>query len=401
MRYSLQFLVFVSLMMVFAACGKSDKADKSALKQKKTALEKLLQEQKELDAKVAKLQAEIAALDPGESAQNAKLVDIDTIRETSFRHYIDLRGKVDAEDISYISPRLGPGQVKAIYVKQGESVRKGQLLLKLDDALIRQQVTAATQQLQGIRTQLAFAKTVYDRQQNLWKQGIGTEVQLINARTNMEALDNQLKAATEQVKVAQEQLNATSVYSDVDGIADVVNVKVGEMFMGATQLGPQIKIVNTSRPKIVINIPENYAAKMKTGAQVQVFIPDINKTFTSTISLISQSIDPVQRGFIVEAKLPRDAALKPNQTAVVKILDYSSDKSLVIPVNAVQSDESGKYVFILEQLGKQLKAKRAMVTLGEVYGDSAEVKSGLRSGQQMVTEGYQSIYEGQQVTIQP
>lgn len=390
-------LVPITILLMMGSCDKSGKQDASGGSAKQI-LDKLKSERAKLDAEIEKLQAELDAQNPDAAAAKARLVDLATVNAIDFRHYIDLRGTVDAEDISYISPRLGPGQVKQVLVKQGQQVRKGQLLLKLDDAVVRQQVTAATQQLQGIKTQLGLAKTLYERQKNLWDQGIGTEVQLISARTNMESLENQLKSSTEQVKVAQEQLKALNIYSDVDGIADIVNINVGETFMGMTQAGPQIKIVNIQSPKVVISIPENYVSKLKKGIPVEVFIPDAGKKFSTTISVISQSIDPIQRGFIAEAKLPRDAALKPNQVAVVQIMDYSASKAIVVPINTVQTDESGKYVFVAETVGQQLRAAKRAVKLGEVYRDSTEVLAGLSAGEQLVVLGYQNLYKGQVIS---
>jgi RND family efflux transporter MFP subunit len=391
---------YTLLITLAAACGKSKKEEAAGFNDLKVKLEKLKAERSKIDGEIAGIENQLEKLNPGSAEVKAKLVTMDTVRATAFRHYIDLRGLVDADNISYISPRMGPAQVKEVYVRQGQMVRKGQVLLRLDDAILRQQVTAAKQQMQGIRTQLSFARTIYERQKNLWDQGIGTEVQLINARTNMESLENQLKASGEQVKVAEEQLRASIVASDVDGIADIVNVKVGEIFSGMGPLGPQIKIVNISNPKVLINVPENYAGRVSKGTQVEIFIPDAAKTFVSRISLISQSIDPLQRGFIAEVRIPGDAALKPNQNAIVKILDNSAENAVVIPLNAVQSDETGKYVFIAKENDRGVFAQRITVTPGEVYGDSIEIKTGLSAGTRLITEGYQNLYEGQQLADQ-
>jgi RND family efflux transporter MFP subunit len=292
-----------------------------------------------------------------------------------------------------------PGQVKAVFVKQGQFVKKGQLLLKLDDAIVQQQVTAARQQLEGIKTQLGFAKNLYNRQKNLWEQGIGTEVQLITARTNVESLENQLKSAGEQVQVAVEQSKTANVYSDVNGVADIVNIRVGETFQGMTQAGPQIKIVNTSSLKVVTNVPENYLTRLHKGSVVEISIPDANKKITSSLSVISQAIDILQRGFVAEAKIPADPALKPNQTAIMRILDYAAANAVVIPVNIVQSDETGKYVYLLTKSNGKSIVKKQTVLIGEVYGDNVEIKAGLKGGEELITEGYQALYEGQVVSI--
>lgn len=389
---------------VLLSCGGSKKEGDAALNDKKAALEKLKAEKTKTEADIKKLQEEVAKLDTNAAnAAKIKLVTTAPVTTQNFQHYIDLMGKVDADNISYISPRMGPAQVKAVYVKQGQFVKKGQLLLKLDDAIMRQNITAAKQQLEGIKTQLSFAKNIYQRQKNLWDQGIGTEVQLITAKTNVTGYENQLAAAGEQIKTLQEQLNTANVYSDVSGVADEVNIRVGETFTGMAQAGnsavPQIKIVNTSSLKVVTNVPENYLTRIRKGSPVMINVPDAGKKINSTISLISQSIDPLQRGFIAEAKIPYDASLKPSQSAVVKILDYSAANAVVIPVNVVQSDETGKYVYVLTKSSNgKTTAHRITVLLGEAYGETVEIKSGLKAGDQLVTEGFQNLYEGQLIT---
>ena len=400
MKKITQIVIAASAMFIIASCGSSKKEGTALINDKKAAIEKLKAERTKNDEEIKKLQAELEKLDSNSAnASKIKLVATATVTTQDFKHYIDLQGKVDAENISYISPRMGPAQVKAVYVQQGQYVKKGQLLLKLDDAIMRQSVTAAKQQLEGIKTQLSFAKNIYQRQQNLWKEGIGTEVQLITAKTNVNSLENQLAAGGEQVKTLQEQLNTANVYSDVNGIADIVNIRVGETFSGMGATGPQIKIVNTSSLKVVTNVPENYLTRIHKGSPVEITIPDANKKVSTTISLISQSIDPLQRGFIAEAKIPADAALKPSQSAIVKILDYAVAGAIVIPVNVVQSDETGKYVYVLikSSNGKAI-AHRVVVTIGEVYGVDVEIKGGIKAGDQLVTEGFQNLYEGQLIS---
>lgn len=397
MKKITQIAIVTTLVILIASCNDSRKEGSALINDKKAALEKLKAEKSKKDDEINKLQAELEKLDSNTAiASKIKLVAAAPVTVQDFKHYIDLQGHVDAENISYISPRGMGGQVNAVYVQQGQLVKKGQLLLKLDDAIVQQQVTAARQQLEGIKTQLAFAKNLYQRQKNLWDQGIGTEVQLITSKTNVEGLENQLKSAGEQVQVAVEQQKTSSVYSDVTGVADIVNIKVGEIFQGMTAMGPQIKIVNTSKLKVVSNIPENYLTRVHKGSVVEISIPDANKKITSAISLISQSIDITNRGFVAEAKIATDPALKPNQSAILRILDYSAPNAVVIPVNTVQSDETSKYVYLLVKLanGKTV-AKKQAISIGEVYGSIVEIKTGLKAGDQLITEGYQNLYDGQ------
>lgn len=390
-------LMFVVLL---TACGGSKKEDNAILTEKKLKLEELKKKVAEINGDMKKLEGEIANLDTSVKKEDiAKLITVAPIVTQDFTHYIDLSGHIDADNISYISPRMGPGQVKAIFIKKGDFVKKGQLLLRLDDAVIKQSIVAAKQSVETLKTQLNFAKDIYNRQNNLWKQGIGTEVQVLSNKNNVETLEKQLIAAESNIKTVQEQANAANVYSDVDGIAEDVNVRVGEIFMGATAMGAQIKIVNTSSLKVVTEVPENYAAKVRVGSRALVIVPELNKNYNTIISLSGKIINPNNRSFSVEAKLPYDGILRPNQITQVKIQDYNSPNAIAIPVNTVGTDDKGKYVFVAVKEGNKLVARKKQISVGELSGELIEVKNGLTVGEQLITDGYQNIYDGQLLKV--
>ena len=392
-------LFFASALVVaMAACGNSKKEGSDGLTEKKELLVKLKKDYVQSGLDIKQLETDIAKLDTSAAkADMAKLVVIDTIRSQRFTHYIDLQGKVDAENVSYVTPRGMGGQVRALYVKVGDNVRKGQVLLKLDDAIVRQNVVAARQGMAATRTQLELAKSLYQRQKNLWDQNIGTEVQVLQARTNVEALENNLKTQFENVKAAQEQLATATVISNVNGVAEEVNIHVGETFTGAPTQG--IKIVNNSVLKVVTTIPENYLGRVTKGTPVIISIPDLNKSFPSTIYLISQTINASSSGFIAQAKLPSGKDVKPNLTAIVRIQDYIKENALTIPVNTLQTDETGKFVYVAVKEKNGLVARKKNIQVGEFYNNQLEVKSGLEAGDLVVTEGYQNLYDGQLLNV--
>jgi len=392
-------LIPIGLVILFTAfissCGDSNK---NSLQDKKAQLEKLKGEKEKLDTKIADLQKDIAKLDTGASATvKPKLVALSTVGKGDFKHYLELQGSVDAKNISYITPTGQGGQIKAIYVKQGDKVHKGELILRLDNSVAEQNVAAVKQQMGSVKAQLDLAKSVYDRQSNLWAQHIGTEVQLLQAKTNVETLQNQLKAIQAQVKTAQEQANQANVYSNVNGTVDDITAHVGETFNGNPLTGGYIKIVNESDLKITVTVPENYAGKVAKGSKVIVQVPDINKTFDSEISFISQAIGTTTRGFTAEIKVPAGMNLRPNQIALVKILDYSAPNSIAIPVNTLQTGENGKYVLVAGKEGNERVAQKRDVTIGQLSGDSIEVKSGLQPGDQLITDGFQGLFDGQPI----
>lgn len=392
-------LVLTAALLV--SCGGGAKDDKGKAGDMKAKLEKLKKQRNDLDADIRKLEESIAKADPGSVQQVRKLVSVDTVRAGDFSHFIELQGKIDAEGMAYVAPKGPGGLVKAVYVKTGQRVSKGQLVLKLDDAVARQSVIAAQQQTGQLKARLAQAQTVYERYENLWKQNIGAEIQVINAKADVDALAAQLKAAQAQVAMAQEQANMSNVYAEISGVVDEVNVKVGEFFSPQSAASPHagIRIVNLSNLKIVTNVPENYAASVKKGDKVEVVVPETGKpAFSSVISVVGASIDPTTRSFTAEAKLPTDPVLKPNQTATMKILDYEAKGAITVPVNVVQSDEKNKYVFVMERSGDKTVARKKIVTVGYAYNGNIEIRSGLSGGDVIVTEGYQSLYEGQSIT---
>jgi membrane fusion protein, multidrug efflux system len=399
MKKLLNLSLIVFFTAIISSCGNSGKQKNESLGDKKAELQKLKTQKEKLDEQVATLEKDIAKLDTSAAvAAKPKLVALTTVKTEDFKHYLDLQGSVDAKNISYITPSGQGGQIKAIYVKQGDKVHKGQLILKLDDAIARENVNAVKQQLGSVQAQLDLAKSVYQRQSNLWAQHIGTEVQLLQAKTNVETLQNQLKAIQAQVSTAQEQANQSNVYSNVNGTVDDITAHVGETFNGNPLTGGYIKIVNDTDLKITVTVPENYSGQVKKGTKVIVKILDINKTFDSEISFISQAIGATTRGFTAEIKVPKGMNLRPNQIAQVSILDYSAPNSIAIPVNTLQTGENGKFVLVAAKEGDKMVAKKRDVVIGQLYGDNIEVKSGLQPGDQLITDGFQGLFDGQPIT---
>jgi RND family efflux transporter MFP subunit len=195
--------------------------------------------------------------------------------------------------------------------------------------------------------------------------------------------------------MAQEQLNTTNVVSEISGTVNIMNVKVGEFFNG----GQQIQVVNNSDLKLTVNVPENYADRVKMGAGLVAKLPESNnETISTKVSVVGKVIDPVTRSFYVEGKIPSDKKLRANQIASIRIQDYSNANAITVPMNTLQSDDKGKFVLVAVDEKGKLMARKRPVVIGELYGDKLEIKSGLNAGDKLIVEGFQGLYDGQRIT---
>ena len=377
--------VVIASSLLLAACGSGTVQQDNSLQGKKARLAALKDQQEKLSKQISDLENDVAKSDStGGSKEKAKLVALTALAPTSFTHYIDLQGSVEAENISWISPRGTGGVVREVLVKQGDHVAKGQLLLKLDDAVQRQQLVTA-------QTQLAYAKDLYQRRKNLWDEKIGTEVDFINAKNQVDQAENQLKSA-------QDQLDFTNVYADIIGDINTLNVKVGEAFTPGVQ---SLQIVNTENLKTVVQVPEIYQERIHVGTPVKIAFPGLNnKEVTGTVRVVGNLINTGNRAFQVEIHLPASRDIRANQVAVVKLEDYKAKDVLTIPINTLQTDEKGKYVMVASTDGGKTVAHKKSVTIGQSYSDMVEVTSGLQTGDKVIIDGFQGLYEGQLITLQ-
>ena len=359
----------IALVMFLASCGSDQPKDKKA------ELEQLKKERTELNAKIDKLQAELGS---GQNAAAIKDVTVATVNETVFRNFLEVHGVVDAEDNVQITPEV-PGSVTAVYVKIGQQVSRGQVLAQLDDKVLSQSIAQ-------LQTQLDLATTVFNRQKNLWDQKIGTEVQFLTAKSQKEGLQKQLSGL-------QSQAAMSKIKSPVSGTVDAMDLKVGQSVAPGQPTG--IRIVNASKLKVVALVAETYAGRVNQGDEVEVSLPDAQDSLKARISFAAKMIDPVSRGFNVEVKLPSNKNFRPNMVAVLKIVDYENEKALIVPVNTIQRSETSEYVFI----AVNGKAKRTNIKTGKISEGNAEVLSGLKAGDQVITTGFQDLNEGDTVKL--
>lgn len=359
-------IIYLIVIVFLASCGKKEG-------DKKAELAKLKKERAELDSRIAALEKETG------SAQSKKVIDVSIleINEGIFKNYVEVQGRIDAEENVQVNPEA-QGVVTAVYVRIGQHANKGQVLAQIDDKVLRQN-------LAQLQTQLDLANTLFKRQQNLWEQKIGTEVQYLNAKTQKESLEKQMA-------VLRSQLDMYKIKSPISGTIDQMDLKVGQAVMpGASG----IRVVNASNLKVKAQIAETYAGRVTQGDDVKVLFPDIPDSLSTRLSFVSKMIDPASRSFNIEIKLPSSGRYRPNMLAVLKIADYVNKNALTVPINAIQKGEKSQYVFVAENG----KAKRVDISVGRVYDGQAEVLSGLKAGDKIVTAGFQDLNSGDSIRI--
>lgn len=357
--------LYIPALLLLAACSQP--------KDKKAELDELKKQQAELNDKIVKLQAEVGTTDSAKTAD----VSIYKAEAGKFSNYVEVQGKIDAEENVVAYPQA-QGIITAIYVKAGQHVSKGQTLVQLDNSVLKQQLAQA-------EAQVELMNTLYERQKNLWDQKIGTEVQFLQAKTNLQTTQKQFDALKQQAALY-------SIKSPINGSVESMDLKLGQV-AGPGVTG--INIVNDNSLKVKANVPESYAASVRTGNTVKVIVPDAKDSITTTINFSAKAIDPVSRSFPIEVKLPSRASLRPNMTAVLKIADYTNNNAIAIPVKAIQQSEGGNYVYVNENG----VARRVVITEGSISGGMAEIKSGLKAGDQIIVDGATDIDEGDKVRI--
>ena len=366
-------------LMLLAACTGGEKQDLAA---KKKELSDLKSKQREIVGKISVLEKEIAKLDTTIKVDaKTKLVGVDTLAPVTFKHFVEVEGTVDAKE-NVLALQLAPGVVTAILVSVGDHVHKGQVLFTTD-------ASATETQIATLKTQLALATTVYEKQAHLWKENIGSEVQYLQAKTNKEAAESQLAQLQNAVEL-------TKCKSPIDGVVDEIRVKIGDM-AAPSQAMPGVRVVNNSNLVIKAKLSDAQIGLLEIGDMVTVNFPDINnKTIQSKVSFVGQVVDRQTRTFNVEVKLDnRDANYKTNMIAKLLINDDIQKNVITVPTNTIQQNENGQdYVLVAENH----KAVKRIIETGSNYNGTTVVTKGLSKGDMIISFGYSEVVDGQNIS---
>ena len=372
MNMNLKNLSIILLALVIFSCEQTDE-----IEAKKSELTEAKEQLFTLKSKISKLERELVELGVVEVNTNLTLVSTITISKKPFYHQVDVRGAVQSRNNVLISAET-PAAVQQVLVVEGQQVKKGQTLIVQDGEVLKRSI-------KELESSLELATTMYERQQKLWEQNIGTEVQYLEMKNRKESLE--LKLAT-----TRSQLNKTRIKAPFNGVVDMIDVRVGEMAQPGL---PIIRLVSMSNMYIKADVSESFIGKFSKGQKVKVYFPSTDFTIHSKISSIGQVINPNNRTFEIEISIPSNGAkVKPNMITVLTLADYFNKNALTVPTNIIQSDRRGKYAYsVVEEEGNSV-VRRVDIEPGITYGTETEIKQGLIGGETLVLKGGIGLTEG-------
>ncbi len=371
-------VILIALIGLLSSCGKPG----DDIESKKKELESAKSEMVELKSKIASLEKEIQTADPDFAKNNnAVLISTLTPEKKAFEHFVSMRGSVQSRKNVVLSAPTG-GIIKQVLAKEGQRVSKGQTLVVLDADVLRNSAAE-------IKTQLDLAKITFEKQEKLWSQKIGTEIQYLQSKNQMESLENRLATT-------YSQLDQMTLKAPFTGTIDRVDALQGEMAGPGT---PLVRMVNSDDIYINADVSEDFIGKFSIGDPVEVLFPANDKKINTTISAVGQVINPENRTFVVEVKLPSGLSVKPNQVTVVTMRDYLNKDVFTVPTKLIQRDNDGQYVFSVEKKGEISVAKKVYVQVGQGYKSETEVLEGLAGTEVIIAEGFRDVTEGAEVII--
>jgi membrane fusion protein (multidrug efflux system) len=362
-----------AVLFLMLSCSTNKEAQLSKLKAQQTAISdkiKLLEDSMSMDKK--------DSLKP----EKFKFVALKDVSSDKFDHFIRVQGKVDG-DLNASVFAEAPGTVTSKFADVGQKVSKGQVLAQIDDQQYRSQ-------MQGLETQYKFASDMFDKQKRLWDQKIGSEVQYLQSKTSKESLEKQITSLKQQV-------DKFKIKSPIDGTIEECNIKVGGFVSPDPRLAAY-RVVAFRNLKVTAEVSEAYSSKVKVGDKLVVLFPDINKQVEAKVSFVSKYINPVNRTFLIETKITDGIEnLKANMISIIQINDYHTDSAIQLPMNVIQTDQMGSYVYVVRPKNNFTAAFKQPVELGISYNGVAEVVKGLAIGDKVISVGYQELVDGEYV----
>lgn len=380
-----KFIALLSLIL-FIQCGSSDKKNVSEIiangtleeiqLQKTTHVKTINQLEKELEQLNEVLQTK-------DQAQKLVLVGSVALKEESFKHFVSFQGSVETDKNILIYPEI-PGLLQNVHVSEGQKVKRGTLLAEISDSGLKDQ-------LQQLELQLKLAKTTFERQERLWEQKIGSEIQFLQAKTNYLSIEK-------SVAQMKDQVAKTKITAPFDGIVDHVVADQGSNL--APGMTPIIRIINLDQMKVSAEIPEIHLPNIHKNTSASVYVPVLGAQFEETVSVVGNFINPSNRSFRVEISVNnKEGVLKPNMTAKVKVNDYSNPKAVLVSIKNILENQKGEsYVYklvVADASQNTFKVEKTFVKLGKSSNNKVEIIEGLQAGDRIVEDGIRLVRDQQ------
>lgn len=383
MKKSILYITAIATL-TFTSCGNGADETKSVesdnlteLKAKRDSLKTVYNTvNKELKA----VEKEINILNP-----HKKLYLVSTVKsvQKEFKHYVEIQGTVNSDQSISLYPEMG-GLIKRVYVKEGQKVKKGQTLVRFDSEVLQRSI-------KELDTNIELAKTTFEKQKKLWDKKIGSEIQYLQAESNLESLQNK----KESVKA---QIDQTTIKAQFTGVIDQIFIKQGEMAAAGM---PAIRLINLDNIYIEANVSEKYLSHIQKGTEANIFFPNLEKNISAEVSMIGNFINPANRTFRIVVDIKNNNhSIKPNQLAVIRLLDLSKD-GVVIPSNVILNAPDGSsYVYQVVTVDGITRTSKTPIKTGLSYNNETIVYEGLTADALVVDKGSRSIQDLQEVKVQ-
>lgn len=369
---------YILLALFIVSCSSDSK--ETILEKLTVERDSLKSEYNEVGTLLAEVELKISKLDT-----TKRLVNVTVAKATSqnFEHYFKVYGAVNADNNTSVYPS-SQGEVIRIYVEEGQSVKKGQTLFKIDSEILERNIDE-------VQTQRSLAKDVYDKQKALWDKNIGSEMDYLRAKNNLASLDSRLATL-------KSQLGKTNVKAPFSGSIDQIFIKNGQL------VNPQVatmRIVNLDKVYLKADIPENYIKQIGKGSPVKLSFPSINLEMETTINETGKFINPANRTFAVRINLDnKNNMLYPNLLGMLQIQDYGNDSALIVPARLIQENAQGEsFLFVAQNDQESIKSVIKTVEVGTTYEGQTEIISGLNAGDLIIDKGARNVSNGQIIAI--
>ncbi len=370
-----KYIVLFIAGLFLVSCGTDHTNDPQSIKKK---IREYQEEIAVLNDKITELENQLGETGNSTGQESGMKVRVEVAQIQPFSEYFEATGELEAEDEAFISPEV-PGQITEIYVEEGQRVKTGQLLAKLNTSLVEKNINE-------VKTQLAYAETMFKKQKELWEKNIGSERQYLDAKNQVESLQNKLETLQAQYKMSL-------IYSPLSGYVETIIQKKGELASPGMQL---MQIVGLDKMKVTAKISEVYLPVVHEGDTVKVYFPSYPEiVFKRPITRIGHVVDKQNRTFKVQVTVENNKGiLKPNLLASIVINNYNSNNHIVVPSRLIREDMKGSYLYVAQKDGDRWVAQKKYITMGKSYRQKSEVLSGLEPGEQIITDGFSNVTDG-------